>query len=139
MNKIFSGSPEQIRYLVSLGCIPPICDLLTVMDSKIIQVALSGLENILRIGEMEAENSNDIANNPYANQVEECYGLDKIEFLQSHENMEIYQRAFDIIERYFGSDENDTDAKVAPPTAQAGAGPEQFQFQAGGNQGQFSF
>lgn len=34
-------------------------------------------------------------------------GLDKIEFLQSHDNMEIYQKAFDIIERYFGSDEGD--------------------------------
>ena len=27
------------------------CDLLTVMDAKIVQVALSGLENILRFGE----------------------------------------------------------------------------------------
>ena len=26
---------------------------------------------------------------------------------QSHENMEIYQKAFDIIERYFGTEEED--------------------------------
>lgn len=39
-------------------------------------------------------------------------GLDKIEFLQSHENMEIYQKAFDIIEQYFGTEEEDT--RVAP-------------------------
>lgn len=39
-------------------------------------------------------------------------GLDKIEFLQSHENMEIYQKAFDIIEHYFGTEEED--ARVAP-------------------------
>jgi len=31
-------------------------------------------------------------------------GLDKIEFLQSHDNTEIYQKAFDIIEKYFNSD-----------------------------------
>lgn len=49
--------------------------------------------------------------NPYANIIEECYGLDKIEFLQSHENMEVYQKAFDIIEHYFGS-EDDADSKV---------------------------
>ncbi len=49
--------------------------------------------------------------NPYANLIEECYGLDKIEFLQSHENMEIYQKAFDIIEHYFGS-EDDADVRV---------------------------
>jgi len=35
-------------------------------------------------------------------------GLDKIEFLQSHQNMDIYQKAFDIIERFFGSEEEDT-------------------------------
>lgn len=44
--------------------------------------------------------------------MEECYGLDKIEFLQSHENLDIYQKAFDIIEKYFGSDEED--GKLAP-------------------------
>lgn len=39
-------------------------------------------------------------------------GLDKIEFLQSHENMEIYQKAFDIIEHFFGTEEEDSN--VAP-------------------------
>ena len=68
-----------MRYLVSQGCIPPMCDLLTVMDAKIVQVALSGLENILRFGEQEPK---DTGTNYYANLVEECYGLDKIEFLQ---------------------------------------------------------
>ncbi len=47
-NTSSGGTADQIRYLVSQGCIPPLCDLLTVMDSKIVQVALSGLENILR-------------------------------------------------------------------------------------------
>ncbi|NXY39453.1 IMA7 protein, partial [Pomatorhinus ruficollis] len=37
--------------------------------------------------------------------------LDKIEFLQSHENQEIYQKAFDLIEHYFGVED---DAAVAP-------------------------
>ena len=95
------------------------------MDAKIVQVALSGLENILKygmllqfhgklvylvlvkmrkwkkkccffLGEQESKES---GTNPYAVQIEECYGLDKIEFLQSHENLDIYQKAFDIIER----------------------------------------
>lgn len=115
------------------------CDLLTVMDAKIIQVALSGLENILQCGAVEARKTNDVANNLYANQVEECYGLDKIEFLQSHENMEIYQRAFDIIEKYFGCEGNDIDENIAPPTAQVAGGSEQFQFQTPENDGQFAF
>lgn len=39
-------------------------------------------------------------------------GLDKIEFLQSHENLDIYQKAFEIIQHYFGTEEED--ARVAP-------------------------
>lgn len=36
--------------------------------------------------------------------------MDKIEFLQSHVNMEIYQKAFDIIEHFFGTEEEDGNA-----------------------------
>jgi len=120
-NAASGGSNDQIRYIVSQGAIPPLCDLLTVTDAKIVQVALSGLENILRFGETDAK---ETGTNPYAVQIEECYGLDKIEFLQSHENLEIYQKAFDIIERYFGS-EDDADSKVAPQVTNEG---QQFQF-----------
>ena len=105
-NASSGGSADQIRYLVDQGCIPPLCDLLTVMDAKIvqvrmwilifglsaqppfldrIQVALSGLENVLSYGEAEAQRNGGVGQNPYAIIVEECYGLDKIEFLQSHE------------------------------------------------------
>lgn len=34
-------------------------------------------------------------------------GLDKIEYLQSHENIEVYQKAFHIIETYFGVDDDE--------------------------------
>lgn len=44
-------------------------------------------------------------------------GLDKIEFLQSHDNQEIYQKAFDLIERYFGVE--DEDSSLAPQVDQA--------------------
>ncbi|KAF5285403.1 hypothetical protein FQA39_LY16657 [Lamprigera yunnana] len=109
-NATSGGTPDQIRYLVEQGCIGPLCDLLTVMDAKIVQVALNGLENILRLGDQDAKNHS--GTNPYAVLIEECYGLDKIEFLQSHENMDIYQKAFDIIEHFFGTEEEDQ--RVAP-------------------------
>lgn len=51
-------------------------------------------------------------------------GLDKIEFLQSHENQEIYQKAFDLIEHYFGVEEEDP--SLAPPVDQSQG---QFVFQ----------
>uniref|UniRef100_A0A672NQ83 Importin subunit alpha n=1 Tax=Sinocyclocheilus grahami TaxID=75366 RepID=A0A672NQ83_SINGR len=109
-NATSGGSAEQIRHLVELGCIKPLCDLLTLMDSKIVQVALNGLENILRLGELEAKRGGGI--NPYCALIEEAYGLDKLEFLQGHENQEIYQKAFDLIERYFNTE--DEDPALAP-------------------------
>eukprot|EP01045_Picozoa_sp_COSAG04_P021294 COSAG04_NODE_2275_length_4412_cov_1.898215_3_plen_94_part_00 len=39
-NATSGGTPEQIRYLVTQQCIRPLCDLLTVQDPRIINVAL---------------------------------------------------------------------------------------------------
>lgn len=68
-NSTSGGTAEQIRYLVNVGCIPPMCELLTVMDTNIVQVALNGLENILKSGDQCCAKPN-----PYAVLVEECYG-----------------------------------------------------------------
>ena len=51
-------------------------------------------------------------------------GLDKIEFLQNHENHDIYQKAYDIIEHYFGTE--DEDKELAP---QVDENTQQFQFE----------
>ncbi|XP_055500242.1 importin subunit alpha-5 isoform X2 [Leucoraja erinacea] len=111
-NATSGGTPEQIKYIVELGCVKPLCDLLTVMDAKIVQVSLNGLENILRLGEQEAK-QNGTGINPYCALIEEAYGLDKIEFLQSHENQDVYQKAFDLIEHYFGTEEEE-DTSIVP-------------------------
>lgn len=71
-NATSGGTADQIRYLVNNGCIRPLCDLLTVMDTKIVQVALNGLDNILRLGEQDAKALAGV--NPYAVLIEECYG-----------------------------------------------------------------
>lgn len=62
-----------------------------------IQVVLDGVHNMLKmIGSEEVER--------VCGQVEECGGLDKIESLQNHENLDIYKLAYDIIENYFSED-----------------------------------
>lgn len=82
--------------MIQEGVIPPFCDLLTCKDSQVIQVVLDGISNMLKLAGMEVEK--------LANMIEECGGLDKIENLQNHENIEIYKLAFDIIEHYFSEE-----------------------------------
>jgi hypothetical protein len=48
-NATSGGTAEQIRYLVDVGAVRPLCDLLTVPDVRIVTVALEGLENILKV------------------------------------------------------------------------------------------
>lgn len=48
-NATSGGTAEQIRYLVQCDAIRPLCDLLVVNDTRIITVALEGLENILKV------------------------------------------------------------------------------------------
>lgn len=101
--------PEQIRYLVAQGCIKPLCDLLACPDNKIIQVALDGLENILKVGEMDKDSAGENSENNinrYALFIEECSGMEKIHDCQTNANEEIYMKAYNMIEKYF-SDEDD--------------------------------
>ncbi|KAI9022238.1 armadillo-type protein [Phycomyces nitens] len=98
------SKPEQIRYIVSQGCIKPLCDLLVGMDNKIAQVCLDGLDNILKVGEMERANDPE-GHNRYALYIEECGGIEAIHQMQGHENTDVYKKAYNIIDRYFGDDE----------------------------------
>lgn len=113
-NATSGGSSQQIRYIASQDALRPLCDLLSVQDAKIVIVALSGIENILRVGE-EIVKETPGAHNPYSMQIEECFGLDKIEYLQEHENEDIYRKAYDIIETYFREgDEGGEDNMIVP-------------------------
>lgn len=109
--------PEQIRYLVAQGCIKPLCDLLACPDNKIIQVALDGLENILKVGEMDKDAAGDSTENNinrYALFIEECNGMEKIHDCQTNANEEIYMKAYNMIEKYF-SDEDEAGADEDVP------------------------
>jgi len=103
--------PEQIRYLVVQGCIRPLCDLLGCPDNKIIQVALDGLENILKVGDLDKQAAGEGTDsvNRYALFIEECGGMEKIHDCQGNANEEIYMKAYNIIEKYFSDEEENAD------------------------------
>jgi len=116
-NATSGGSPEQIKYLVSQGCIKPLCDLLTCNDPRLVTVALEGIENVLKAGELEAQNG--ATTNPYTTFVDEAEGLDKLESLQNHQNEDVYKKAVHILETHFGLDD-DEDEQLAPETTTEG-------------------
>lgn len=93
--------PMIDRYLVSQGCIKPLCDLLVCPDPRIVTVSLEGLENILKVGEVEKNSGNSGDVNLYAQLIDDAEGLEKIENLQSHDNNEIYEKAVKILETYW--------------------------------------
>ncbi|KAJ4825104.1 Importin subunit alpha-4 [Turnera subulata] len=100
-NATSGGSHEQIQFLVTQGCIKPLCDLLICPDPRIVTVCLEGLENILKVGEADKEMGLNSGVNLYAHMIDDCEGLDKIENLQTHDNHEIYEKAVKILERYW--------------------------------------
>lgn len=108
--------PDQIRYLVSQGCIKPLCDLLAIADARIIEVTLDSLENILKTGEIDKEATN-ASFNQNAMYIEEAGGMEKIFECQHNENEKIYQKAYNIIEKYFSEDDDQLDEDSLAPQA----------------------
>ena len=113
-----SQEPTQIRYLVNQGCIKPLCDLLKMADNKIVQVVLDGLNNILKVGEMDKAATGPGAANQYAIYVKEAGGMITIHDLQSHDNVNIYKKAYNIMDKYFRDDE-EVDAGTGPADVDA--------------------
>ncbi|KAL6447907.1 importin subunit alpha-3 isoform X2 [Cataglyphis hispanica] len=99
-NLTISGNREQVARLIQEGVIGPFCDLLSCKDTQVVQVVLDGIHNMLKLAGTQVEH--------LANMIEECGGVDKIEALQNHENVDIYKLAYDIIEQYFSEEADET-------------------------------
>lgn len=108
------GTTEQIVALIdTFKLIPPYCDLLSSKDTRTVSVILSGLQNLFKV----AENFNGVE--AFCMMLEESGGLDHLEALQNHENEEIYEKAFHLIDTYFA--ENAEDNKQIAPKEVNGA------------------
>ena len=95
-----------------LQCIPPLCELLTVQDSKIVSVALHAIENILKLdkpnGVVEVQREKAGLRRRWDLQfdrrcrVEECGGVDRLKELADRDNDGVSQRAGKLLEECFG-------------------------------------
>mmetsp|Transcript_4067 Transcript_4067/g.13063 ORF Transcript_4067/g.13063 Transcript_4067/m.13063 type:complete len:454 (+) Transcript_4067:1-1362(+) len=99
-NATSGGSDEHIQYLVSQGVIQPLVSLFQCHDSRVVMVALEGVDNILSAGE-RVKQAQGLGENLFAGFFEECGGLDALEQLQNHEAANIYDKAVSILQTYF--------------------------------------
>jgi len=128
-NATSGGSPDQIMMLAQSGCIAPMCQMLTVQDSKVITVALEGIENFLKAGM-------NTSNQMVVDIIVDCGGHEQIENLQHYPTDKIYKRAQAILDKYFVLEEEDADIQPnIVGNSYAFGGPEQgHQPQGGGYQ-----
>lgn len=135
-NATSGGTKEQIRYLVEIGVLNPLVELLSLYDAKIVVVALEAITNVLQVGE-DDKNENGLTSNRFAAMLNDNGGLDKIEGLQNHTNNEVYNNAMTIVETFFELEDVPVQNLAPQLTSQASG----FAFggQTGGNTNQYSF
>jgi len=99
-NTTSGGTGPQLRYLIEMGVVQPLCRALTLYDAKIVTVALETLENFLQLGE-EEKIAKGYDRNPVADMIISCGGTELIENLQEHNSPELYNLSKAMIEAFF--------------------------------------
>lgn len=123
-NATCGGSENQIIQLVRLGVLPPLIGLLSCDESKIVLVALEGIENILRVGDKLNDKERD--ENPFAIRVENEGGIEKLEVLEYHRNTNVNRKASHILKMFFEEIDGASEDTTLAPGIDESAG--QFEF-----------
>jgi importin subunit alpha-6/7 len=110
-NAVTGGNSKQVRFIAKSNVLKPVCELLVTEDVRIIGVALDIIDGVLQAGATCDKSGNSF--NMFADEVDGVGGVDAIEDLQQHANQDIYERAAEILETYFDTDEDD-DQNIAP-------------------------
>lgn len=124
------GTNEQIIHMIEkYPLMKPYCNLLLAKDTRTVSVVINGLQSLFKV----AEAVNGLTN--FCIMLEEIGTVDKLEALQNHENQEIYERAYNLIETYFNED-GDEEPELAPSS-----NTENFEFNSNtqNGHGQFQF
>ncbi|KAL7500246.1 hypothetical protein ACHAWT_010965 [Skeletonema menzelii] len=105
-NVATGGTKYHVQSVVECGAIDSLCSLLDINDTKMLLVSLDALESILRVGQELGKD--------YTSFVDECDGLEKLEQLQEHQSDDVYKKAVEIIETFFGCEDEAEDENLAP-------------------------
>ena len=125
-NATSSSNPAHLKYLFEQNLIPPLCQILTLRDNKIIKVALEALDNMLKLAQKEDIRTG--ARNLIAAVIEDCGALDQLEALQEHESDDIFNKTSNMLKDYFGGETVEMDANNTGFVFNANTNTQQFIF-----------
>jgi len=108
-NACTGGSQQTLSGLVYHGVVGSLCSLLEAPDAELIFAVLEALLAVLDAGEAGASGGA----NRCVQLIEEAGGCERLEALQMHENQDVYAKAAQILDSYFG-EEGEVDAAIAP-------------------------
>jgi len=119
----FSAEPNAMhaaraQQLVQLGALRPMVAMLEVNDAAMQKLMLEAVGTLLSAGDFLSKSKGG-AENPFLVPFDEAEGVDKLEALQEHHNEEIYNKAVELLEAYFGED-GDEDENLVPNVGNAG-------------------
>jgi len=107
VSNIFTGGNDfHVQSLVQADGLEAMCNVLDIPgENRLVVAALDAIENILVVGERN--------NQDFVTLLDQYGGIDKIEALQQHTDDTIYNKAINMIERFFGEEEVE-DENLAP-------------------------
>jgi len=101
-----NADAEQVAFLVSKGCITPLCDTLEIDDSCIQDIILTGLENLLKLDQEPNDfDRTGMSKGTYKRLIELCDGDTKIKALRTSTEEEVRTRAERIVDSFFSVDD----------------------------------
>ena len=99
---------EHYEHFIQQNLVSALCGLLAFEDNKLIENALNILENLLNYGQRGRTKEHIRENNQVniiANMIGDCYGTERIQYLQAFEDESISRLATAIINKYFFMDQ----------------------------------
>ena len=105
-NATCGGTADQIRWLVKAGALEALVAMLSMRDTKELLYALDAVTNILKLGEEDAKKKeNGLGHNLFVAMLCDDGGLDKIEQLQRHSAVEVFDKVTFIFRTFFEPEE----------------------------------
>lgn len=103
-NGSFCGSPEVLNDLIDQGILEILCRLLDFKDSRILMLVLEAISNFLKAGRTHQILQN-LTSDKVGINFDEAGGIAKLESLQDHPNINVYNKVTEILSKFFDAEE----------------------------------